>query len=203
MITQMTKRRKILCVDDEPYNLELLKVILSYQDYDVLLVATGWETLEKIRTEHVDICLLDVMMPKMDGFEVCRRIKSEEAHHTIPVVLITSLNDKNSRISGITGYLTKPVRQSQLYDCIALVLSRANQASEVSKTPVVSKGTVTRHTIAENSKHKPNRILLADDNIINQKVARAMLNKLGYKADVVFNGREAAEHFHLQTMIWY
>jgi CheY-like chemotaxis protein len=95
---------------------------------------------------------------------------------------------------GFTGYLTKPVRQSQLYDCIALVLQRANQTS--SNQTEVFKGIVTRHTVAESIKHGF-RILLAEDNIINQKLAQSMLNKLGYKADVVADGLEAVRALEL------
>ena len=141
----MNKRKqKILCVDDEPYNLELLEAILSCQDCEVLLVATGSEALEKIRTEQIDICLLDVMMPKMDGFEVCRRIKSEEAHRTIPVVLITALNDKNNRIRGIEAgaedFISKPFESSEVLARVKMLLrvKSLNDELEVSRVRYLS-----------------------------------------------------------------
>ncbi len=92
---------KILCVDDEPLNLSLLMAILLPRGYDVVAATNGTEVLEKIRTGGIDICLLDIMMPGMDGFDVCRQIKSDPLHRTIPVVMITSLVDnKENRIKG-------------------------------------------------------------------------------------------------------
>ena len=138
------RKQKILCVDDEPYNLELLKAILSCQDYEVLLVATGLEALEKIRTEHIDICLLDVMMPNMDGFEVCRRIKSEEAYRAIPVILITSLSDIKYRIQGIEAgaedFISKPFERAEILARIKMLLrvKSLNEELEVSRARYLS-----------------------------------------------------------------
>ena len=121
-----SRKQKILCVDDEPYNLELLNAMLSYEEYEVILVTNGLEALEKIQTEHIDICLLDVMMPKMDGFELCRRIKSEEAYQAIPVVLITSLNDSKYRIMGIEAgaedFITKPFASAEILARLKMLL---------------------------------------------------------------------------------
>ena len=133
------QKQKILCVDDEPYNLVLLKAILSYQEYEVLLVTTGLEALEKIRTEHIDICLLDVMMPNVNGFEVCRRIKSEEAHRAIPVILITSLSDIKYRILGIEAgaedFISKPFESAEILARIKMLLrvKSLNEELEVSR----------------------------------------------------------------------
>ena len=103
---------RILCVDDGPLNLSLLDGILSSRGYDVVLAANGPEALEKIRTERIDLCLLDVMMPEMNGFDVCRLIKSDKKHDTIAVVMITSLDDKENRILGIEAgaadFISKP-----------------------------------------------------------------------------------------------
>jgi len=122
--------------------------------------------------------------------ELGSRIKVDPQLESTLMIMVTSLGQRGDALAleriGFAGYLTKPVRQSQLYDCIALVLARANQ------TPEVSRGLITRHTIAESAKHGV-RILLADDNTINQKVAQALLNNLGYRADVVANGREAVQ----------
>ena len=139
-----TLKKKILCVDDEPYNLELLKAILSFQDYEVLLVATGLEALEMIRIEHIDICLLDVMMPNMDGFEVCRRIKSEESHRAIPVILITSLSDIKYRILGIEAgaedFISKPFESAEILARIKMLLKvkSLNEELEVSRARYLS-----------------------------------------------------------------
>jgi CheY-like chemotaxis protein len=134
------------------------------------------------------IALLDHEMPGMDGLELGRRIKSNPVLESTLMVMVTSLAQRGDvavlEQIGFAGYLAKPVRQSLLHDCIALVLGRTHQTSEVSK------GIITRHTVAESGSQSA-RILLAEDNVINQKVAQQMLKTLGYKADVVADGREA------------
>ena len=95
-----------------PVNLLLLKTILVPRGYLVVMAANGLEALEKIRTERIDLCLLDVMMPGIDGFEVCRRIKADAASRSIPVVMITGNSDTTSRINGIEAgaedFISKP-----------------------------------------------------------------------------------------------
>ena len=109
---------RILCVDDEPLNLSLLEAMLSPRGYDVVSAVNGPEALEKIAAERIDICLLDVMMPGMDGFEVCRRIKSDELHRNIPVVMVTSYADMKNRIRGIEAgaedFITKPFDSAEV-----------------------------------------------------------------------------------------
>ncbi len=117
---------RILCVDDGALNLSLLEAMLVPRGYEVLLVSNGFEALEKIRTERIDICLLDVMMPGMDGFEVCRRIKVDEEHCTIPVVMITAHADRENRIRGIEAgaedFITKPFDSAEVLARIKMLL---------------------------------------------------------------------------------
>src|SRR6185369_5064978 len=117
---------KILCVDDEPRNLSLLEAMLTPRGYDVVSAFNGPEALEKIRTERVDICLLDVMMPGMDGFEVCRRIKSGDDHGNIPVVMVTSCADSQNRIrgteAGAEDFITKPFDSTEILARIKMLL---------------------------------------------------------------------------------
>jgi DNA-binding NtrC family response regulator len=117
---------RILCVDDEPLNLSLLKAMLSPRGYDVVSAANGPEALEKIAAERIDICLLDVMMPGMDGFEACRRIKSDDLHRNIPVVMVTSHADKKNRIRGIEAgaedFISKPFDSAEVLARIKMLL---------------------------------------------------------------------------------
>jgi signal transduction histidine kinase len=117
---------RILCVDDEPLNLRLLEAMLSPRGYEVVTVESGLEALERIRTERIDICLLDVMMPGMDGFEVCRRIKSEEEYATIPVILITAFAALENRIRGIEAgaedFISKPFDATEVLARITMLL---------------------------------------------------------------------------------
>ena len=117
---------RILCVDDEPRNLSLLKAMLLPRGYDIVAAANGLEALEEIRTGRIDICLLDIMMPGMDGFEVCRLIKADDCHRNIPVVMITSLTDQANRIRGIEvgadDFISKPFDKAEVLARIKMLL---------------------------------------------------------------------------------
>ena len=108
----------ILIVDDEPRNVRILEGILAPMKYNLKKAANGIEALEQIEKELPDIILLDVMMPGMSGFEVCRTLKSQPETQLIPIVLVTSLSDKDSKITGIDcsadDFITKPVDPIEL-----------------------------------------------------------------------------------------
>jgi formate hydrogenlyase transcriptional activator len=117
---------RILCVDDGPLNLSLLEAMLAPRGYEVITAANGPLALEKIKTERIDICLLDVSMPGMDGFEVCRRIKSDKLTRRIPVVMITSYADMDNRIRGIEAgaedFISKPFDSSEVLARIKMLV---------------------------------------------------------------------------------
>src|SRR2546430_3462414 len=104
---------RILVVDDVPANVKLLEARLSAEYFDVLTASNGAEALDLCSRSECDIILLDVMMPDMDGFEVCRRLKSNPATHYIPVVIVTALDSPSDRVRGLEAgaddFLTKPV----------------------------------------------------------------------------------------------
>jgi adenylate cyclase len=109
--------QKILVVDDVPRNVKLLADILAVKGYEVVTAASGTEALETIRDEKPDLVLLDVMMPDMDGYEVCAAIRTEAAGRMLPVVLVTAL-DASERVKGLEcgadDFLTKPINQPEL-----------------------------------------------------------------------------------------
>ena len=84
----------ILVADDQPSNCELLKELLTPQGFEVIAVPDGPSALEELARTSVDLVLLDVMMPRLTGFEVCEKIKSNPETYLIPVVLVTALSDK-------------------------------------------------------------------------------------------------------------
>ena len=108
---------RVLVVDDEPMNVELLQAYLS-EDYEVLSAYNGHEALEIIFNDLPDIVLLDVMMPDINGYQVCERIKNSETTQFIPVVLVTALSGREDRLKGIESkaddFLTKPVDRLEL-----------------------------------------------------------------------------------------
>ncbi|MBF0565672.1 MAG: response regulator [Nitrospirae bacterium] len=94
---QRLNKKKVLCADDEPVNLQLLEALLKSNGYDVILAKNGVEALEIIRREPIDLVLLDVKMPKMDGYEVCRIVKGDARFRNIPVIMLTAFTDKTDR----------------------------------------------------------------------------------------------------------
>jgi len=104
---------RILVVDDVPANIKLLEAILSAEYFDVMTASNGAEALTVCRRAECDMILLDVMMPDLDGFEVCRRLKSDPRTHHIPVVMVTALDSHADRVRGLEAgaddFLTKPV----------------------------------------------------------------------------------------------
>src|SRR5262245_63099769 len=92
---------KILIVDDEPRNVRLMEALLLPRGYTVIKASNGAEALQQVRQERPDLVLLDVMMPVMDGFEACRRLKDNAETRFIPVVLMTALDQEEDRVKGI------------------------------------------------------------------------------------------------------
>ena len=141
---------RILCVDDEPLNLSLLEAMLSPRGYDVVSAANGPEALEKIAAERIDICLLDVMMPGMDGFEACRRIKSDDLHRNIPVVMVTSYADMENRIRGIEAgaedFISKPFDSAEVLARIKMLLHVKSLNEELRNAHDKLELTVTERT---------------------------------------------------------
>ena len=114
----MKSKPKILVVDDEDQNLRLLEAMLIPLGYEVILARDGIEALDKVRKIPPDVILLDIMMPKMDGFEVARRLKEDEGAKIIPIVMVTALREVEDRVRalevGTDDFLTKPVDKTEL-----------------------------------------------------------------------------------------
>jgi len=110
--------KKILVVDDEPFNVELLKGLLS-KKYDVETAANGKEAFTKAKDTSPDLILLDVIMPEIDGYEVCRQLKSNQMTMNIPIVMVTCLNERDDRVkaieAGADDFLSKPIDWIELY----------------------------------------------------------------------------------------
>ena len=109
---------KILVVDDETKNVKLLEALLLPRGYAVVKAYDGEEALRQVQQEHPDLILLDIMMPLLDGFEVCKRLKDSEETRLIPVIIMTALGQVEDRIRGIEAgaddFLTKPVHRDEL-----------------------------------------------------------------------------------------
>lgn len=111
-------RPRVLIVDDERKNRQLLEVMLADEDYELVLAGSGEEALQEVTRRRPDLILLDVMMPGMNGYEVAAALKADPGTRHIPLVILSALDDRNSRVHGLTAgaeeYLTKPVNRQEL-----------------------------------------------------------------------------------------
>ncbi len=111
-------RGLVLVVDDEEANRMLLRDSLETHGYEIIEAENGEQALQKVEQRPPDVILLDVMMPQMDGFEVCRRLKKDARTAHIPVLIVTSLSERMERMMGIAAgasdFLTKPVDLQEL-----------------------------------------------------------------------------------------
>ena len=187
---------KVLIVDDNETNRQIL---LYYMESWGMRAASagGGEPALKIleetaaRKEPFDLAVLDLLMPSMDGIQLAREIKKRKSLAGTKLILLSSftkrgLADESKRV-GFDGFLVKPVRQSQLYDCLALVMG--GKEEEI----FVTKGMVEEKRRKAKSADLKGKVLLAEDNPVNQKVAVLMLEKMGLRVDVASDGREALD----------
>ena len=117
---------RILCVDDDSANLRLLEAVLAAEGHHVMTVPSGFIALEALKKGGIDIVLLDVMMPGMDGYEVCRRIKGNDELRYIPVIMLTALTSKSDRIKGIEAgaedFISKPFDRAEILARVRMLL---------------------------------------------------------------------------------
>jgi DNA-binding response OmpR family regulator len=129
----MADRRRILCIEDEPEMIDLIRLILERKGFEVLGAVGGHEGLEAIRSEKPDLILLDLMMPDVDGWEVYRQMKADSELQHIPVVVVTAKAQSIDKVLGlhiakVDDYVTKPFGPSDLLESVERVL-RKREAS--------------------------------------------------------------------------
>jgi len=132
------KRSKILVADDNVQNCELLQAYLDDLDCDVILAYDGQETLDKVASEDPDLILLDIMMPKVSGFEICRKLKSDDATRDIPIVMVTALTEigdiERAVEAGTDDFLSKPISKLELLTRVKSLLRVRHLKSELERT---------------------------------------------------------------------
>jgi adenylate cyclase len=114
----MSQKAKVLIVDDEPFNVDVLQQELEDLNYEIITAFNGREALDKINSEQPDLILLDLMMPVLDGFAVLAEIKADTFLRTTPVIIVSAANDSKSVVKGIKqgadDYITKPIDADHL-----------------------------------------------------------------------------------------
>ena len=172
---------RVLVVDDVPANVRLLEARLSAEYFDVVTAMSGKEALAICERAECDLVLLDVMMPDMDGFEVCRRLKSNPATHHIPVVMVTALDQPSDRVRGLEAgaddFLTKPIPELVL---IARVrsLARLKMVTDELRMRVLTSREIgieapEREAVADTG--RDGRVLIVDDRPASYERIAAML----------------------------
>ena len=123
-----------MIADDNDQNRELLDAYLAEEDYQILMARDGEETLQVVRNHQPDLILLDIMMPRMSGYEVCEQLKADSEFSDIPVLMVTALNEmgdiEKAVIAGCDDFLTKPVNQLELKTRVRSLLKVRHLASE-------------------------------------------------------------------------
>ncbi len=187
---------RVLIVDDNETNRAVVRHYLAAWKMVPEEAVGGAEAMAVLHDAQqagtpFDVAVMDLMMPGMTGFELARMIKADPVIAAVRLVLMPSFGKRghanDAREAGIAAYLVKPVRQTELHDCLLAVVSTDSSAQRPGGK------LVTRHSLAEKSRQPKLRILIAEDNLVNQKVLMAQVLKLGYRADLVNNGQEALE----------
>lgn len=124
----MSENRRVVCIEDEPAMIELIRLILSRRGYEVIGAVGGREGLEAIQREKPDAVLLDLMMPEMDGWEVYQKMKANEAMKNIPVIVVTAKAQSIDKVLGlhiakVDDYITKPFGPQDLIDSLDKVIA--------------------------------------------------------------------------------
>src|SRR5205809_1534670 len=172
---------RVLVVDDVAANVKLLEARLSAEYFDVLTAMNGDEALAICERAECDIVLLDVMMPDMGGFEVCRRLKQNPATHHIPVVIVTALDQPSDRVAGLEAgaddFLTKPVSDVALIARVRSLSRLKLMTDELRMRAVTSReigiDSPEREAVAEAGRN--GAILVVDDRAASAERLQMML----------------------------
>lgn len=123
------KKKRVLIVEDEESLLKLETILLTVKGFEVIPAFTGEMAVAKIGVEKFDLVLLDIMLPDMDGFEVCRQLRGDPQTAKIPIIMLTGKKTKEDHdkgiLSGADSYLVKPFKSAMIIDEINLLLTRA------------------------------------------------------------------------------
>src|SRR5262249_48983533 len=131
----MSKPARILIADDNAQGVELLEAYLSGADYEIATAADGEETLRQVKSFHPDLILLDIMRPKISGFEVCKRLKADPATQDIVILMVTALDqphDVDKAVdAGTNDFLTKPINKTELLLRVKSALKSRQQKGQL------------------------------------------------------------------------
>ncbi len=187
---------RILIVDDTPLNLKLLSAKLAKDYYLVSSAASGPEALELVKRDMPDLILLDVMMPEMDGFEVCSRLKADSATQHIPIVMVTALSDVKDRVRGLEcgadDFLTKPINDVALMARVRSLL-RLKMIMDEWRLREATASQFTLYPAQEEPvSDQGGNVLLLDDSAYNADILEKHLTTGGHAVTRIQNVEDVA-----------
>lgn len=128
------QKKRVLIVEDEESLLKLETILLTIKGYEVSGVSTGNDAMEKLSVDIFDLILLDIMLPDIDGYEICRRVKEHPRHEGTPVVMLTARksagDQERGAICGADAYLTKPFKSAMIIETIERLLSGSSKVKQ-------------------------------------------------------------------------
>ena len=190
---------RVLVVDDVLPNVKLLEAKLTHEYFEVITASNGPEALERAEADAPDIILLDIMMPGMDGFEVCRRLKDNKKTLHIPVVMVTALSDTADRVRGLEAgaddFLTKPVNDIALFSRVRSLVRLKMMMDEWRQRETTSGelGVLAKAASEQAESADESRILVVDDCEIEVEKIVDSLTPMCQRLEAVDNGKAAME----------
>ena len=192
---------RVLVVDDQAANVRLLEAKLQAEYFDVCTAEDGYKAIEVARSEQPDLILLDVMMPGIDGFETCRRLKSDAATRHIPVVMVTALDQREDRIEGLESgaddFLTKPVDDLTLFARVRSLMRLKVVLDELRTREQTSRAADMYADVAEDEEDPVEAVIVTGDDRSANRYSRAL--PTGVAAWTSLDPAEAAEHVNADT----
>jgi PAS domain S-box-containing protein len=189
--------KRLLIVDDNATNRQILMLQAESWGMQPRAAASASLALDLLAKEEFDLAVLDMQMPEMDGLTLAEQIRLSPEGKNLPLVMLTSMGRQEAGVTassvGFAAFLNKPIKQSQLYNVLIGIFGR--NPAEVWLPSTNRNSSQSIPILAE---ELPLRILLADDHLVNQKVALQILQRMGYRADVAGNGKEVLEALRRQ-----
>ena len=198
--------KTLLLIDDRPENLDLLISFLEKYDLNIIVATSGEQGLERLQHAKPDIILLDIMMPGVDGFEVCRRLKESDAFSQIPIILMSALDDPVDKVRGLelgaVDYITKPYKVEEVYARVKnqlYIQGLKKQMAEMKMPQSEQTLGQAKHSIRSEdlgpveTERKSRTVLFVEDAPEDRRLLKDFLDNYYYKTLFATNGNDAFE----------
>ena len=189
----------VLVVDDVPANVKLLEAKLTNEYYDVVTAKDGYECLDQTKAKKPDLILLDVMMPGMDGFQVCRKLKEDPEVSHIPVVMVTALSEPSDRVQGLEAgaddFITKPINDTALFARVRSLVRIKTLIDELRlRDKSGAQMGMNASDFALNLDVSGAKLMLIDDDIVQSRRLSERLTSSGYVVTGFDDHKQALDH---------